>query len=72
MAGFLPVRGDPVHSGLGTGDRFVADPFRSCRFFTQTPFLVLFEGNYREYEEDKKRRMGDDAGPKRLRFKALK
>ena len=30
------------------------------------------EGNYREYEEDKRRRMGDDAAPKRLRFKALK
>ncbi|MBB1473739.1 MULTISPECIES: energy-dependent translational throttle protein EttA [unclassified Luteimonas] len=34
--------------------------------------VEFFQGNYREYEEDKKRRMGDDAGPKRLRFKALK
>jgi ATP-binding cassette ChvD family protein len=34
--------------------------------------VEFFQGNYREYEEDKKRRLGDDAGPKRLRFKALK
>ncbi len=34
--------------------------------------VEFFQGNYREYEEDKKRRFGDDAGPHRLRFKALK
>ena len=34
--------------------------------------VEFFQGNYREYEEDKKRRMGGDAAPKRLRFKALK
>jgi hypothetical protein len=34
--------------------------------------VEFFQGNYREYEEDKKRRMGADAGPHRLRFKALK
>jgi ATP-binding cassette ChvD family protein len=34
--------------------------------------VEFFQGNYREYEEDKKRRMGNDAGPHRLRFKALK
>jgi len=34
--------------------------------------VEFFQGNYREYEEDKKRRMGEDAAPKRLRFKALK
>ena len=34
--------------------------------------VEFFQGNYREYEEDKRRRMGDDAAPKRLRFKALK
>ncbi|UHQ22610.1 energy-dependent translational throttle protein EttA [Lysobacter sp. 5GHs7-4] len=34
--------------------------------------VEFFQGNYREYEEDKKRRMGDNAGPHRLRFKALK
>ncbi|HET9048219.1 MAG TPA: energy-dependent translational throttle protein EttA [Chiayiivirga sp.] len=34
--------------------------------------VEFFQGNYREYEEDKKRRLGDDAGPRRLRFKALK
>jgi ATP-binding cassette ChvD family protein len=35
--------------------------------------VEFFQGNYREYEEDKKRRMGDEgAKPHRLRFKALK
>ncbi|MGV8932009.1 MAG: energy-dependent translational throttle protein EttA [Luteimonas sp.] len=35
--------------------------------------VEFFQGNYREYEEDKKRRMGEEgAQPKRLRFKALK
>ncbi len=34
--------------------------------------VEFFQGNYREYEEDKKRRFGNDTGPKRLRFKALK
>ena len=35
--------------------------------------VEYFQGNYREYEDDKKRRLGDEAaGPHRLRFKALK
>ncbi|QNP41375.1 energy-dependent translational throttle protein EttA [Lysobacter solisilvae (ex Woo and Kim 2020)] len=35
--------------------------------------VEFFQGNYREYEEDKKRRMGaEGAAPHRLRFKALK
>ena len=35
--------------------------------------VEYFQGNYREYEDDKKRRMGaEGAQPKRLRFKALK
>ncbi|NUS38098.1 MAG: energy-dependent translational throttle protein EttA [Lysobacter sp.] len=35
--------------------------------------VEFFQGNYREYEEDKKRRLGDEgAKPHRLRFKALK
>ena len=34
---------------------------------------VFFDGNYQEYEADKKRRLGDEgAKPKRVRFKALK
>ncbi|MGQ0709683.1 MAG: energy-dependent translational throttle protein EttA [Rhodoferax sp.] len=34
---------------------------------------VFFDGNYQEYEADKKRRLGEDgAAPKRVRFKALK
>jgi ATP-binding cassette ChvD family protein len=35
--------------------------------------VEYFQGNYREYEDDKKRRMGEEgAKPHRLRFKALK
>ena len=35
--------------------------------------VVFFDGNYQEYEADKKRRLGDEgAKPKRLRYKALK
>jgi len=35
--------------------------------------VEFFPGNFREYEEDKKRRLGNDADqPHRLRFKALK
>jgi ATP-binding cassette ChvD family protein len=35
--------------------------------------VEMFQGNYREYEEDKKRRLGADADqPHRIRFKALK
>lgn len=35
--------------------------------------VEFFQGNYREYEEDKKRRLGEEAArPHRLRFKALK
>ncbi len=34
---------------------------------------VFFDGNYQEYEADKKRRLGEEgAAPKRVRFKALK
>jgi sulfate-transporting ATPase len=33
---------------------------------------VFYNGNYQEYEADKKRRLGDDgAKPKRMRFKAI-
>ena len=33
---------------------------------------VFFEGNFREYEDDKKKRLGDDAaGPHRLRYKPI-
>ncbi|GAB3307512.1 energy-dependent translational throttle protein EttA [Luteimonas notoginsengisoli] len=40
--------------------------------FEGNSHVEFFQGNYREYEEDKKRRLGEDAGPHRLRFKALK
>ncbi|WHZ12803.1 MAG: Energy-dependent translational throttle protein EttA [Burkholderiaceae bacterium] len=34
---------------------------------------VFFDGNYQEYEADKKKRLGEEgAGPHRMRFKALK
>ncbi len=35
--------------------------------------VVFFDGNYQEYEADKRRRLGEaGAAPKRIRFKALK
>jgi len=35
--------------------------------------VVFFDGNYQEYEADKKRRLGEEgAKPKRIRYKALK
>jgi len=35
--------------------------------------VVFFDGNYQEYEADKKRRLGESgAAPKRIRYKALK
>ena len=35
--------------------------------------VEFFQGNYREYEADKKRRLGEEgARPHRLRYKALK
>ncbi|QOW19908.1 energy-dependent translational throttle protein EttA [Lysobacter ciconiae] len=41
--------------------------------FEGNSHVEYFQGNYREYEEDKKRRLGEEgAQPKRLRFKALK
>ena len=33
--------------------------------------VEFFPGNYNEYEADKKRRFGDDAGPKRVKYKKL-
>ncbi len=36
------------------------------------PVWVNFDGSYREYEEDKKMRLGvEGAKPKRLRYKAI-
>ena len=35
--------------------------------------VVFYNGNYHDYEEDKKKRLGEDgARPHRLRYKALK
>ncbi len=33
--------------------------------------VEFFPGNYNEYEADKKRRLGDDAGPHRVKYKKL-
>ncbi len=33
--------------------------------------VVFFAGNYADYEEDRKRRLGTDAGPHRIRYKRL-
>src|SRR5262249_57754770 len=34
--------------------------------------VVFFDGNYQEYEADKKKRLGEEAAkPKRIRFKPL-
>jgi energy-dependent translational throttle protein EttA len=41
--------------------------------FEGNSHVEFFQGNYREYEEDKKRRLGEEgARPHRLRYKALK
>jgi len=34
--------------------------------------VTFMEGNYTDYEADHKRRLGDDAGPKRVHYKKLK
>ena len=35
--------------------------------------VTFFDGNYQEYEADKKKRLGvEGAAPKRMRYKALK
>lgn len=34
--------------------------------------VTFFEGNYMEYEEDRKKRLGNDAAPKRMQYKKLK
>lgn len=33
--------------------------------------IYFYPGNFTEYEEDRKKRMGEDAGPKRIRFKMV-
>ncbi|MCY0964762.1 energy-dependent translational throttle protein EttA [Parathalassolituus penaei] len=33
--------------------------------------VTFFEGNYTEYEEDRKKRLGNDAAPKRVKYKRL-
>jgi ATPase subunit of ABC transporter with duplicated ATPase domains len=33
--------------------------------------VTFFDGNYTEYEEDRKKRLGNDAQPKRMKYKRL-
>ena len=33
--------------------------------------VVWFTGNYTEYEEDRKKRLGDNANPSRIKYKKL-
>ena len=48
----------------------IATHILACEGESQWAF---FNGNYQEYEADKRRRIGDEAAkPKRIRFKALK
>jgi sulfate-transporting ATPase len=48
----------------------IATHILACEGDSQWTF---FNGNYQEYEADKKRRLGEEgAKPKRMRFKALK
>ena len=48
----------------------IATHILSCEGDSQ---WVFFDGNYQEYEADKKKRLGEDgAKPRRVRFKALK
>src|SRR5262249_32841980 len=48
----------------------IAPHILACEGDSQWTF---FAGNYREYEDDKKRRLGEEAAaPKRIRFKPLK
>ena len=39
--------------------------------FEGNSHVEWFEGNYADYEEDKKRRLGDDALPHRIKYKKL-
>jgi sulfate-transporting ATPase len=48
----------------------IATHILACEGDSQWTF---FDGNYQEYEADKKKRLGEEgAKPKRMRFKALK
>lgn len=55
-------------------DRWFLDRIATHIFaFEGDSKVVFFNGNYNEYEADKRRRLGDEAAqPKRLRFKPLK
>ena len=48
----------------------IATHILACEGYSQ---LTFFDGNYQEYEADKKKRLGEEgAKPKRMRYKALK
>lgn len=57
-------------SALDTQARCYHDNILAAEGDSQWTF---FDGNYQEYEADKKKRLGDEgARPHRMRFKALK
>ena len=53
-------------------NNFDADPVNSLAAEGESHW-TFFDGNYQEYEADKRKRLGDEgAKPKRIRYKALK
>ena len=64
----------PGNTFVITHDRWFLDRIAThILAFEGDSHVEFFQGNYREYEEDKKRRLGEEgARPHRLRFKALK
>jgi sulfate-transporting ATPase len=64
----------PGNTFVISHDRWVLDRIAThILAFEGDSHVEFFQGNYREYEEDKKRRLGEaGAQPHRLRFKALK
>ena len=63
----------PGNTFVITHDRWFLDRIAThILAFEGDSHVEFFQGNYREYEEDKKRRLGDEAaGPHRLRYKKL-
>ena len=59
---------------LGSHDRWFLDRIAThILAFEGDSKVVFFNGNYNEYEADKRKRLGEEAArPHRLRFKPLK
>ena len=73
-----PMRLEDILFSQGFGTRrvcagLVQQGYVSVNGEAQEDPGVFFDGNYQEYEADKKKRLGEEgAKPKRVRFKALK